>query len=312
VHKLLARQLRQCFGFAENVPEELRPFVAAVEQAYLQSDDDRAQLERSMDTVSVELIDRFRRMREALTESQRAKEEQHQALSIMSAALESTTDGMLVVDQQGRMSRMNRKFVELWRIPPHIESSRDDAAAVAFVLEQLVDPEQFLSRVQELYSQPLAESFDVLHFKDGRIFERYSLPQRIGEETVGRVWSFRDISARQRLEEQLRQSQKMEAIGALAGGVAHDFNNLLMVISGNAELIRESQRLSPDEILSIEEITAAADRGAVLTRQLLAFSRKQVLQPVALDLNAVIGSLTPMLGRLIGENIVIWVRSSRC
>lgn len=305
MHKLLARQLRQCFGAAENVPVELRPFVAAVERAYLQADDDRAQLEHSMDTVSLELADRFRRLREALTESQRAKEEQNQAFSVLSATLDSTTDGILVVDLRGRMVRMNRKFVELWRIPPQIESSRDSAEGLAYVLEQLTDPEHFLAKIKELYTQPLAESFDILHFKDGRIFERYSLPQRIGDETVGRVWSFRDVTARQRLEEQLRQSQKMEAIGALAGGVAHDFNNLLTVISGHAELLRESPTLSLDDSSDLEEIAAAADRAAVLTRQLLAFSRKQVLQSVALDLNAVIASVTPMLRRLIGEDIVI-------
>jgi signal transduction histidine kinase len=309
VHKLLARQLRQCFGSTGDAPAELGRFVSAVEQAYLQSDEDRAQLERSMDTVSLELIDRYRRMCEALADSERAKEEQGHAFSVLSAALESTTDGILVVDRHGRMERMNRKFIELWRIPPHIEASRDDGEALAWVAAQLVDPAQFLAKVQELYGQPDAESFDVLHFKDGRIYERYSLPQRVGTETVGRVWSFRDISARQRLEEELRQAQKMEAIGVLAGGVAHDFNNLLTIISGHAELLRESVAMSPDDASSTAEIAAAASRAAMLTGQLLAFSRKQMLQPAVLDLNAVIGSLTPMLGRLIGENIVMSVNS---
>lgn len=309
MHKLLARQLRQCFGPAGHSSPDLLTFIAAVEQAYLQSDDDRAQLERSMDTVSVELNDRFRQLGEALAESQRAKADLNHAFSVMEAALESTADGIVVVDHQRRMAHMNRKFVELWRIPPHIQASRDDAEALTFVLDQLTDPEQFLARVDELYAQPLAESFDILRLRDGRIYERYSLPQRIAGETVGRVWSFRDITERQRLEGELRQSQKMEAIGALAGGVAHDFNNLLTVISGHAELMRGALGLSPDDAQGIEEIAAAAGRAAVLTRQLLAFSRKQLLQPVPLDLNTVIGSLTPMLGRLIGEDIVISVDS---
>ena len=307
MHKLLARQLRQCFGTVENVPPDVMAFVAAVERAYLQSDEDRAQLERSMDTVSDELSDRFLRLREALTESHKAKEDQHHAFSMLSAALESTADGILVVDHHGNMMRMNRKFVDLWKIPPHIEASRNDAEALDFVLEQLVEPEQFLAKVHELYAQPLAESFDVLCFKDGRIFERYSLPQRLDDETVGRVWSFRDITARQRLEEELRQSQKLEAIGALAGGVAHDFNNLLMVISGHTSMLRESPTLSAADRADLHEISAAAGRAAALTRQLLAFGRKQVLQTVALDINDVITALTPMLRRLIGEHIAISV-----
>ncbi len=305
MHKLLLRQLRQHFGAPDNVPPELQPFVAAVEQAYRQSDDDRAQLEHSMDTVSDELVDRFRLLREALAESQSAKAEQDHALSLLSATLESTTDGILVVDGNRRMVRMNRKFIELWKLPPEIAGPGNDEAALACVLDQLIDPVQFQATLGQLYSQPTAESFDVLHCKDGRIFERYSLPQRIREETVGRVWSFRDITARKRLEDELRQSQKMEAIGALAGGVAHDFNNLLTVISGHAALLQDSSSLSPEDQSDLKEIAAAADRAAALTRQLLVFSRKQIIKPAPLDLNDVITSVTPMLRRLIGEHIAI-------
>ena len=107
MHKLLARQLKQHFGSADRVPAEIGAFVAAVEEAYRQSDDDREQLERSMDTVSVELGERFQRLREALAESQRAKEDQTHALSTLSAALEATTDGLLIVDGRESMVHMN-------------------------------------------------------------------------------------------------------------------------------------------------------------------------------------------------------------
>src|SRR5437667_230296 len=108
---------------------------------------------------------------------------------------------------------------------------------------------------------------------------------------------------RARLEDQLRQAQKLEAIGALAGGIAHDFNNLLTVITGRAKLLET--RLPPEERLrrDLDLIEKAAGRAAGLTKQLLAFSRKQVLEPSVLDLNAVVANMEPMLQRLIAEDI---------
>ena len=307
MHKLLERQLRQYLGSSSSTLADIQPFVAAVEQAYRQSDADRAMLEHSMETVSEELRDRFHRLNEALSNSHLAKVELGQAISLLSATLESTTDGILVVDRAGKMVRMNRKFIELWSIPDRIIASRDDAQALEFVLEQLADPDQFIQKVRELYDQPEGESFDELAFRDGRCLERYSLPQWIDGAVVGRVWSFRDVTERKQLEDQLRQSQKMEAIGALAGGIAHDFNNLLTVIRGHAELLKDTLDPALIEYADVSEIITAADRAAALTQHLLAFSRKQMLRPVPLELNAIVASLAPMLRRLIGEHIEIAV-----
>jgi PAS domain S-box-containing protein len=112
-----------------------------------------------------------------------------------------------------------------------------------------------------------------------------------------------DTTDRKVLEDQLRQAQKMEAIGQLAGGVAHDFNNLLTVISGYSELLQH--HLSTDDTLRrhAEQIKIAGDRASALTRQLLAFSRQQVFRPIVLDLNVVVANLLEMLPRLIGEHI---------
>ncbi len=114
----------------------------------------------------------------------------------------------------------------------------------------------------------------------------------------------RDVSSRQQLEEQLRQSQKMEAVGRLAGGVAHDFNNLLTVIGASSDFILQSKTLDPDSIREdILEIRKATDRAAALTRQLLAFSRRQLINPQLTDLNGVVDEMRSMLQRLIGEDI---------
>lgn len=113
----------------------------------------------------------------------------------------------------------------------------------------------------------------------------------------------RDITERRQLEEQLRLSQKMEAIGLLAGGVAHDFNNILAAILMQAELIGMAEDVSEEVHDGLQQIRAAAERGANLTRQLLLFSRKQVMQPRDLDLNDVVTSLARMLQRIIGEDV---------
>jgi two-component system, cell cycle sensor histidine kinase and response regulator CckA len=290
----------------ETLPAELREFVAEVEEAYRQSDTDRAMLEHSMEVVSAELGDRFR-LRQALLTSQRAEEELSRALSVLSATLESTADGILVVTANDTIVRMNQKFIDLWGIPKHIQESLDQDKAIEFALGLLREPEHFRERIGQIYGQPEEESFDVLHFKDGRVIERYSLPQHIRGETAGRVWSFRDVTERRALEHQLRQAQKMESIGRLAGGVAHDFNNILTVITGRVEFLIGAPNLAGDQEGDLQEIKTAADRAGDLTRQLLAFSRKQLLQPRLVDLNLKVDHVEPMLRRLIGEDIQIAV-----
>src|SRR4051794_1715343 len=118
------------------------------------------------------------------------------------------------------------------------------------------------------------------------------------------LFVLRDITEQRALEEQLRQAQKMEAVGHLAGGIAHDFNNPLTVISGYGEIARHRIGAGPGSG-ELGEIQRAAERAAELTRQLLAFARRQVLEPVLLDVNEVAGGLVPMLSRLIGEAIEI-------
>ena len=133
-------------------------------------------------------------------ERERAERDLRETLSLLNATFEATADGILVVDLAGHILSFNRKFAELWRIPDSILEARDAQKSIAFVLEQLADPEGFLAKVHDLYARPDASSFDVLTFKDGRIFERLSQPQRIGDKSVGRVWSFRDVTEAKRGE----------------------------------------------------------------------------------------------------------------
>ncbi len=556
MHKLLARQIRRHFGSLDQVPTSLLPFLEAVTETYAQADADRAMLEHSMETVSQELGDRFREVQGALAATSTSQAELQASASLLQAAFDATADGLLVVSLSGTITAVNRQFFEMWRIPPEVAESGEDADVLGYGVPQLADPDAFFRKVQELYNNHLAESFDILHFKDGRIFERYSRPQMLGAEVTGRVWSFRDITTREavaaverrrhaqlelaaelsqlgsweseigtgeirwsasmsrlmgldavpriipvadalkpyhpddirdlneamhgaepapgprecrvtlpggnervhsvswrhipatasqparmvgvnlditdqkqreatlrererllaesqhvarigswslelpsgaltlseeffrrygldptqasvsietvmtrvhpddqeavgrwviglrngditpiehrvlrpdgtistvfvqgepvfgadgrkerlvgtiqdvtgvrEMELQLRQAQKMEAVGRLAGGVAHDFNNLLMVVMGHTDYIHS--QLPEDHRLrtNAAAIRRAADRAQALTRQLLAFSRKQILKPAVVSVNALVDDILPMLHRLIGEDI---------
>jgi PAS domain S-box-containing protein len=162
--------------------------------------------------------------------------------SLLRATLESTADGILVVDLKGKIVEFNKKFTEMWEIPETILSSRDDEKALSFVRNQLKEPDSFLNNVRHLYENPDSVSFDNLDFNDGRIFERYSQPQKINNEIIGRVWSFRDITQR-KIAEDLLISAKEKAVEsdklktAFLHNISHEIRTPMNAIVGFTALL---------------------------------------------------------------------------
>jgi PAS domain S-box-containing protein len=151
-----------------------------------------------------------------VTELRETMDSLERARSLLEAAFEATADGLLVVNRKGRVTAYNQRFLALWRIPRDLADQCDDDKLLAFARDQVDEPQQFMRSTRDLYRHPERESFDVHHFKDGRVFERYSRPQRIGNDVVGRVWSFRDITQRERLlQRALFMSDAARLLGSL-------------------------------------------------------------------------------------------------
>jgi PAS domain S-box-containing protein len=134
-----------------------------------------------------------------ITELREAMDGLKWARSLLEATIEATADGLLVVDSCGSVTTYNKRFLSLWHIPHDLAQQRNDEKLLAYVCDQLENPAQFLNGTRQLYRHPERETFDIQHFKDGRVFERLSRPQKIGDTIAGRVWSFRDVTERERL-----------------------------------------------------------------------------------------------------------------
>ena len=143
-----------------------------------------------------------------ITERKLAEEALKYSKSLMDAAFESVHNGILVVSEQGAVIKTNAKFAELWNIPGDLLSSADDAGLLDYVIEKLEDPVEFMTKISELYENPELESFDLIYFKDGRIFERISKPMQLESKTKGRVWSFLDITDQKQAEIALMKSEE--------------------------------------------------------------------------------------------------------
>ena len=142
-----------------------------------------------------------------LTEKNQAQVDLKKSVSLLNTILESTEDALLAVDLTGKITKYNSLFVKMWAIPELMFNAKSDELLLNFVLSQLVDKESFINEVINIYKHLHDDTFSELHFNDGRIIERYSRPQYLNDEPVGRVWSFRDVTERKRMEQRLRDSE---------------------------------------------------------------------------------------------------------
>jgi PAS domain S-box-containing protein len=171
-----------------------------------------------------------------ITERKRAAEALHASEIQLQGILESTADGILAVDNEGKVIKANHRFAELWRVPESLIESRDDKALLTFVLEQLSAPQTFLKKVQSLYKSDVAD-IDTISFKDGRIFERYSIPLLMAGSISGRVWSFRDITTHKQVEEAVNKLTKTKT--KFTSVVSHELRSPLATIKEATNLVLE-------------------------------------------------------------------------
>lgn len=252
------------------------------------------EINRVRDKLEFQVAERTAELSWELTERKKAVKAQREVGEQLRATLESTADGILVVNEMGQVINANMRFAEMWRIPKELMVAQDDDKLIEHVLEQLTDPEAFLSKVKELY-QTDREDLDTLYFKDDRVFERYSCPLVFDEQIHGRVWSFRDITARVEAEKQekdlqdkLKRAEKMESLGMLAGGVAHDLNNMLGPVVGYSDLILEE--VGPDCKIGrqVKKIGASAQSAADIIQDLLTLARRGRYEMTSTSVNAVV------------------------
>jgi PAS domain S-box-containing protein len=327
MHKLLRRQLAKVYGRDRGVPEALMPFLEVVDAAYRQADHDRILLERSLDLTSTDLLEANQELREYASDlelrvAERTAqlqttnisleleiEERAAAERIISeseeryrALFESSKDAIYISTPEGKLVDINPAGVELFGYDSAEELLLVDVARDLY--RRRGDRQKFLEEVDRLGFVRDGE-LEIVR-KDGEIINVLDTTSAVRDES-GEVIAYRgilrDVTTQRRLERELRQAQKMEAVGRLAGGVAHDFNNLLTAIFAYAEQLRRSLDSSDHRRSYVDSIADAAERGSALTSRLLAFGRRQVLRPAPLDLNAVIGGMRSLVRQVIPEDV---------
>ncbi len=291
---------------APSGPRELRALTLAFNEMLSQIQERDGALRAARDGLELRVAERLRELEHETAERRKAEVESElraQRLQLLGAALESATDAVAITDHRLVIQWVNPSFCTLMgysaaeALGCNVNAFRSGRAEDEGTYENLWDT---VRAGQVWDGEAVGRRKDASLCLVGQTV----MPVR---DAAGRIASYvavmRDVSQRRRLEAELRQAQKMEAVGRLSGGVAHDFNNILNVILGFGELLLKKLPAEDPLRRYSHEILKAAKRGASLTRQLLAFSRQQVLQPKVVDLNATIVDMEKMLSRLIGEDV---------
>ena len=228
--------------------------------------------------------------------------------AFLDQVVESAPEAIVFLGLDDRVQRLNSEFTRLF----HYTASE----ALGRKIDELVVPPTLSVEGRELCQRAgqseVVNVETVRRRKDGSelAVSLLATPIRVNDIHVATLCIYRDISERRQLEATLAQSQRMEAIGRLAGGISHDFNNLLMVITATTDMLLEKLEAGSTFRSDLNEIALASDRAVKLTGQLLAFSRRQVLSPLAMNVNDVVHEVAKMLSRLIGEDIRLVVRTA--
>jgi PAS domain S-box-containing protein len=252
MHLLLEQQLRKRLDPAAPVPPAWWSLLEDVSLIYQQADALRAAQNETSETASQELFDQNQQLQTTNAALSAANQ-------WLRSTLECTADGILVVDINGKVISWNGKFLEMWRIPADLVKERNDENLLKFVLAQLKDPASFIAKIQELYRDQKTISLDVLDFSDGRVFERYSQPHRIGNECAGRVWSFRDITERRQAAAALEQARDAAQAANLAksrflANMSHEIRTPMTAILGFADLLQDPHATDDNRNLWIETV----------------------------------------------------------
>jgi PAS domain S-box-containing protein len=230
-----------------------------------------------------------------------AKEDLNVQKAALDQLIESAPEAIAIVDSRSIVLRINREFTRLFGYTPEEACNRD--------LDELIVPPhrkaESVHLIEDVERGNTASLETTRQRKDGTEIDVSALVAPVtflaGRDAMYCI--YRDISERKRVEEQLQQSQKMEAVGRLAGGVAHDFNNLLTVINGYGDLLLQTLQASDPARESVEQIRTAGERAAQLSQQLLIFSRQQVIQPTATNVSLLLADSEKMFKRVVGEDV---------
>ncbi len=209
-----------------------------------------------------------------VAERRRAETELEHSLSLLRTIFESIGDGIVAVDRDGRITNYNKRFIDMWGLPEELVASGDTSSLRELAMRKVREPDGFIAKIRYLYDTPDAESFDVVEFVDGRVYERISRPQRIGDQSSGRVWSFRDVTESRRAQDELLRAKRLEAAGQLAGQIAHDFNNLLTPLVAYPDLMRRLFPVNEQTERILHEMEQSANQIVDINQQLLTLGRR--------------------------------------